>query len=526
VEPARRSLVACMLVVVASLALGRSAHAEDSAPPVADPGERTTFEEGLGPWRGHRASVSVVRTRLRGRAAQVSARNRGLASFAILRRAVLGAESGVTYRATGWAQARSGVVCLRLREVAGVRTVRHSTRCVRLDGRWRRLPVVSLTKAGAHTGLSVTVYKRKARKGKDGFLVDGVEVTPAPVPSAPPTQPPPPGEAPPDDPPPQASGPAFGTQFHCMWGHYSNAQRTAVLDKLAAAGVSWVRLDVGWYGIEDTHKGARNSWYLGTADFCVNQARARGLKVLVTLWATPGWANGGGAREKPPTNPNDYADFARFAAEHFRGRVDAWEVWNEPDPWQAFFTGTTAQYVNLLKAAYPALKDGDPSAKVVLGGPSSNDAAWISQVYSLGAKNYFDVMATHPYQGIADAPPEQPTDGNRWWFTQTPAVRNVMLANGDGAKPIWFTEYGWSAHANWAGVPNWERGVTAQQQGDYLVRSLEYAQAHWPYVEVMFWYKERANPSVQSVHLEGYALLNTDLSERPAYGALKSYLTG
>ena len=54
---------------------------------------------------------------------------------------------------------------------------------------------------------------------------------------------------------------------------------------------------------------------------------------------------------------------------------------------------------------------------------------------------------------------------------------------------------------------------------------IEYARANWPYVEVMFWYKERANPSVQTVHLEGYALLNPDLSERPVYQALKTYLT-
>jgi hypothetical protein len=101
-----------------------------------------------------------------------------------------------------------------------------------------------------------------------------------------------------------------------------------------------------------------------------------------------------------------------------------------------------------------------------------------------------------------------------------------MVANGDGAKPLWFTEFGWSAHTNWTGIPNWERGVTPQQQGDYLVRAHQYATANWPYVGAMFWYKELAYPGGTDVHEEGFALLDSNLGERPVYTALKTYLTG
>lgn len=322
------------------------------------------------------------------------------------------------------------------------------------------------------------------------------------------------------------SGPAIGTQFHCNWNFYTDPDRLAVLDKLKAAGVTWVRIDTSWAGIEASAKGDRNAWYLRMVDFCVNAAHQRGINVLMTLWLTPAWANGGRGERVPPTNPADYADFARWAAEYWKGRVNAWEVWNEPDPVQTFWQGTTSQYVDLLKAAYPKFKAGDPSAPVVLGGPSSNDDAWIESVYSLGAKSSFDVLATHPYQGLADAPPEYPDDGNRWWFTHLPAVRNVMAKYGDAGKPIWFTEFGWSAHDNWAGIGNWQRGVTPAQQGDYFIRAIKYTQTNYPYVPVMFWYKERAQPGSTNVHYEGYALLNADLSERPVYSALKSFLVG
>jgi hypothetical protein len=302
--------------------------------------------------------------------------------------------------------------------------------------------------------------------------------------------------------------------------------RAAVLDKLKAAGVTWVRIDFAWDGVEDAGKGARNAWYIGMMDTCVNLARARGINVLATLWLTPGWANGWQSNRVPPSNPLDYADFAQWAADHWRGRVAAWEVWNEPDPWQQFFQGTSAQYASILTASYPRFKAGDPNALVVLGGPSSNDDAWVSQLYGLGVKGSFDVLASHPYQGVADAPPEQADDGHRWWFTHTPALRSVMVANGDGAKPIWFTEFGWSAHDNWTGIAEWQRGVSTLQQGDYLVRAHRYAKANWPYVGAMFWYKELATPGSTNVHEEGYALLDSNLAERPVYGALKAYLTG
>ena len=144
----------------------------------------------------------------------------------------------------------------------------------------------------------------------------------------------------------------MGVQFHCGWDHYTDAKRAQVLDKLQAAGVKWVRIDFAWDGVEGAYKGARNAWYIGMMDTCVNLARARGINVLFTLWVTPGWANGFQSNRVPPTNPQDYADFAQWAADHWRGRVAAWEVWNEPDPWQQFFLGTTLQYAQMLNAAY------------------------------------------------------------------------------------------------------------------------------------------------------------------------------
>jgi hypothetical protein len=57
------------------------------------------------------------------------------------------------------------------------------------------------------------------------------------------------------------------------------------------------------------------------------------------------------------------------------------------------------------------------------------------------------------------------------------------------------------------------------------VRALRYTKEHYPYVPVMFWFKERVNPRSSDQHQEGYALLEADLGERPVYRALKAFLT-
>jgi aryl-phospho-beta-D-glucosidase BglC (GH1 family) len=329
-----------------------------------------------------------------------------------------------------------------------------------------------------------------------------------------------------DDPdaPIEADRPQLGSMFHCTWPEYSDTQREVVFDRLESAGVEWVRIDVGWSSLQEHARGQFSHWYVELVDTCVDMAAARGIKVLAMLFRTPGWANGGRAVNIPPTDVADYAWIATWVANRYRSKVQAWEIWNEPDPHQDFWAGTVAQYVQLLNAAYPAIKAGDPNALVVFGGPSSNDDGFIAQAYAAGAKGSFDVMATHPYQGMADYPPEYADDGHRWWFSHLPAVRAVMVANGDADKPIWFTEFGWSSHDNWPRIENWNRGVTEGQQADYLVRAIDYTRTKYPYVTNMLWYSDR-NRATGTVQYDNYGLLADSLSPKPVYKALASYIT-
>jgi hypothetical protein len=273
--------------------------------------------------------------------------------------------------------------------------------------------------------------------------------------------------------------------------------------------------------VEENGKGVISNWYVNKIDAAVDYAVSKGISVMGTWWCTPGWANSGNS-DAPPDDLSEYARSAQWAADHWKGRIDAWEVWNEPDL-ADFWAGTQQQYIDMLKLAYPKFKAGNPNVQVILGGPTSADDQWLAQAYALGAKNYFDIVSMHPYQGKQDEPPEYPDDGNKWWFTHIPAVRTVMVNNGDSAKKIWFTEFGWSAHGNAAGTEPWNLGVTEAQQADYFVRAVQYAKANYPYVTNMIWYTER-NLTSGNIHQDNFGLLRFDLTPKPAYNSIKTYL--
>lgn len=317
--------------------------------------------------------------------------------------------------------------------------------------------------------------------------------------------------------------PEVGVQFKGMWSDYTDTQRAAVLDKLAAAGVDTVRIDVSWAMLQPTGPDAYDPWGVGFVDKVITMARNRGLTPLITLWMTPAWANGGRGDRVLPDNPADYARAARWAAAKWAGRVGAWEVWNEPNSDDFMVGASPTAYARLLKAAYPAFKAGDPKATVVTGGTVYVDTDWIAQMYAAGAGGSFDAIAVHPYMGIADQAPETPDDGTEWTLAHVAALHDLMVRHGDGAKKIWLTEMGWSTHPNAPGTANWNRGVSEQVQADYTARAVRFVGAKLPWVAKMFFYTER--DQVDS-HLQdnNYGILRRDLTPKPVYGALTRVL--
>ena len=317
--------------------------------------------------------------------------------------------------------------------------------------------------------------------------------------------------------------PTFGTQFHGVWSSYDDATRARVLDTLKANGAKTVRIDVSWRMLEPDAPGVFNSWGLAQVDNAINMAASRGLKPLVTLWMTPKWATGSDDERIAPTSAaalTALTDVSKRLAVRYNGKVEGWEVWNEPNSNDFMRGADPAVYAKTLAAAYKGFKAGSGATPVVFGGTAYVDDAWIGRALAAGAAGKYDVMGVHPYMPVADLAPDVADDGTIWRMNHLPALISVMTKYGEGKKPIWFTEFGWSVHPTAAGAANWQRGVTPAQATDYLKRTVALVRAKYPTVTRVYWYKDRADSA--DVNNTGYGLVLPNGAPTPTLVAART----
>ena len=141
------------------------------------------------------------------------------------------------------------------------------------------------------------------------------------------------------------------------------------------------------------------------ADNVVRRVGKRGnLKLLARIDRQPFWSQAPGTPEldnAPPANLQDFGDFCYALADRYKGKIAAYQVWNEPNLAREWGNQppNPAQYVELLKVCYIGIKTADPDALVISAGmaatgTSGNEAMpddpFIEQMYQAGAAPYFD----------------------------------------------------------------------------------------------------------------------------------------
>jgi hypothetical protein len=323
-----------------------------------------------------------------------------------------------------------------------------------------------------------------------------------------------------------------------MWWDKDAAKRD--LQLIHDAGFTWAKQHVAWRDVEGAAKGAYN-WYF--TDRIVADAEELGLDVLFRLDREPVWAvppEGVFSDNGPPEDVQDFADFCHTMAARYRGRVRAYQVWNEPNlarEWGGW-TPDPAGYVELLRACYIGVKTADPDALVISAGLSPTgsglpeaipDIEYLIAIYEAGAAPYFDLLGVHA-PGFLYPPETSPDEvaelhaGHRFFcFRHVEDAREVMVRYGDEDKQVAVLEMGWTTdpvHPNYAWF-----AVTEEQKADYLVRAYQYAKEHWsPWIGLMT-VISIADPSwTEEDEQYWWAITEPDFPEtrvRPAYEALR-----
>jgi hypothetical protein len=290
----------------------------------------------------------------------------------------------------------------------------------------------------------------------------------------------------------------------------------ADLDQAQALGAKQVRVFVLGQQMSDH----------GGFSALVSAAGARGMKVVFVL-------TGNADSSTTPPDPAAFATAAgSFAGAMPAGGVAAYEIWNEEDDTQFWGAAVDAgRYAAIVKATYPRIKQADPGAKVLLGPVTGNNYDFLGQVYAAGAGGSFDAVAVHTDVAcLVDAPSSfYRDDGNvaRFTFLGFRTVHDVMAANGDGAKPIWMTELGWTSttstctHGMWAGQK--ASGVTEAAQAANLAEAY-HCLAGYPYLAAGMWFTLKDTVGYTD-ELNHYGLQRYDGSHKPAWDAFHSVAT-
>ena len=307
--------------------------------------------------------------------------------------------------------------------------------------------------------------------------------------------------------PSQMQSPEYGFHVFIWWDPIT---RERDLRLVKEAGFTWIKQTFAWKDIEGAGKGIFD-W--SRADQVVDDALRYGLSIMARVDHQPNWARSGCSQQGPPNNYQDYADFLFALASRYKGRIRAYQIWNEPnlaDNW-CNQSPDPKNYVKLLKKAYQAIKQADPNAMVISAGlaPTTRwdrvavpDVVFLQRMYDAGAKPYFDVLGAH---GAGyKAPPEMdpgevarnpnfynvgdvncPGDLCRiYCFRHVEDIRQIMVQNGDGDKQVAVVEFGWTSDPRPNSSYHWH-AVSEEEKADYLVGAYQWAKQNWPWVGVM-----------------------------------------
>jgi len=219
-----------------------------------------------------------------------------------------------------------------------------------------------------------------------------------------------------------------------------------------------VRVDFNWFQAQPSE----TTWDWALFDDLVDKVRARGLTVLAVLSYTPAWASAGDVDGKRHDNdvpkPGYYEKFVTETVKRYAGKIDHYELWNEPNLGE-FFEGTPQQYVDLiLKPGAAAVHAACPGCKTL--GP---DVATVGGKYDIWmettlsqAKDSIDIVTGHVYADFAKVPTDTSFFsklenhrilklGDATLYEDPLSLRESMVKFGAGSKPFWLTETGKTA---------------------------------------------------------------------------------
>lgn len=233
-----------------------------------------------------------------------------------------------------------------------------------------------------------------------------------------------------------------------------------LLDLSGRIGIRWFRdWSLKWQDIEPE----KGRFTFAEADAQIDRVLEHGLNVLPLIpFPSSNWASSGEPRPEDakgypgvrrlmalmPRDLKDAEEFIETTVTHYRDRLHAWEILNEP-----IYTDyslpksegyTVSDYTRYLRAASEAVKRADPNA-LVIGGIAGPPDLMTAEFIAEGGLEHIDALCLHAYPGLT--PPET--------FDEPLSQLVERMEAAGHRRPIWFTEGAYYADDDPAETP-WE----------------------------------------------------------------------
>ncbi len=300
-------------------------------------------------------------------------------------------------------------------------------------------------------------------------------------------------------------------------------QRKALLDQARNLDAQVIHTIASWRTIAPRRPAdAKNSfdpaYNFADLDELVRSAQERGIEVLITIWGTPAWANGGKGPNYAPKKTANLKKFAQALASRYSGKfvgypgVRYFSLWNESNL-QQFLAPQFDEnghsvgpktYAKMYRAAYKGFNAGNPNALVAIGetspqgrdrpspGPAqdSHSPGRFAQLLSEARPRLkFDAWAHHPYPTRPGLAPTQRVNWPNVTLLSMPRFETSLDSWFHRKNiPIWITEYGHET------VPPGPEGVSWSKQKKYLKKALTLARED-DRVQLFTWFVFQDSPT-------------------------------
>jgi hypothetical protein len=325
-------------------------------------------------------------------------------------------------------------------------------------------------------------------------------------------------------------------------------KRERTLQLVKEAGFAWIRQEFPWADIEIHGKGdfqdrrnppERSAW--DKYDNIVTLTQKYDLQLIARLSTPPEWAHAGRAELGafgPPANLDDFADYVQAVVSRYKGRIRYYQVWNEPNIYPEWGKQQVSpeDYTQLLCTAYQRAKQVDPDVVVISAalaptvaqdGRDLSDLVFLQRMYNAGAGKCFDILSAQGY-GLFSGPGDHRSSPLTTNVARHVLLRDIMVRNGDAAKPIWLSELNWDAVPPTPDrIHDWGKYgvVTEQEQARYVLLTYERAKEEWPWLGVMsIWFFKRASDSERDQAWYYFRMMEPDFTPTPLYDAIKGYI--